>query len=94
MFLCLVITETDTNQEPTPCSSWKKRQFFAPRQYLSKSPGISVVAPIALLLLGVLYHGDGMSTPLCTKALGAESIHEVFFLLWSEHDNKREMACH
>lgn len=80
MFLCLLITETDMHQEPTPCSSWKKGFFFAPRQYLSKSPGIYVVAPIALLLLGVLYHGDGMSTvPLCTKALGAESIHEVFF---------------
>lgn len=40
------------------------------------------VATIALLLLGVLYHSDCMSTaPLCTKALGAESIHEVFFLL-------------
>lgn len=39
-----------------------------------------MVATIALLLLGVLYHSDGMSTaPLCTKALGAESIHEVFF---------------
>lgn len=40
----------------------------------------SVVAGIALLLLGVLCHGDGMSTtPLWTKALGAESIHKVFF---------------
>lgn len=97
VLLCfyVLLSQKQTRTKSQRPAHPEKRAVFAPRQYLSKSPGISVVTPIALLLLGVLYHGDGMSTaPLCTKALGAESIHEVFFLLWSEHDNKREMSCH